>query len=61
MSYKEIIERFYLSKYFDEFKNDEENIHANEEFSKVMKISLLEINGFIIFLLTRKGNKEKTD
>ena len=60
MSYKEIIERFYLSKYFDEFKNDEKNIKANEEFIKVMKISLLEPNGFITFLLNRKGNKEKS-
>ena len=61
MSYKEIIERFYLSKYFDEFKKDEKNIKANSEFVKVMKISLLDQNGFITFLLTRKGNKEKSD
>ena len=61
MNYKEIIERFYLSKYFDEFKSNEENIEANREFVKIMKVSLLETNGFITFLLNRKGNKEKSD
>ena len=58
MTYKEIIERFYLSKYFDEFKDDEKNIQANDEFVKIMNISLFDQNGFITFLLTRKGNKE---
>ena len=57
MTYYDIIERFYSSKYFDEFKRDEKNIKANEEFVKVMKISLFEANGFITFLLHRKGNK----
>lgn len=60
MTYKEIIERFYLSKYFDEFKDDEKNIQANDEFVKIMNISLFDQNGFITFLLTRKGNKENT-
>ena len=60
MSYREIIERFYSTEYFDDFKKDEENIKADEEFVKVMKVSLLEKNGFITFLLTRKGNKEKS-
>ena len=60
MNYKEVIERFYSTKYFDEFKSNQKNIKSDEEFNKIMKISLLEKNGFITFLLSRKGNKEKS-
>lgn len=59
LTYKEIIERFYLSKYFEEFSKKEENIKLNEEFVKIMHFSLLEQNGFINFLNSRKGNKKE--
>ena len=58
LTYKEIIERFYLSEYFGKFKN-EKIVQLNDNFTKVMNISLLEQNGFINFLNTRKGNKKK--
>ena len=58
LSYKEIIEKFYLSNYFEEFKRNKKVIELNEHFSKIMGISLLEKNGFINFILSRKGNKE---
>jgi hypothetical protein len=58
-TYKDIIERFYESEYFEEFKKDEKVIILNDNFSKIMNISLLDKNGFIVFLNTRKGNKEK--
>ena len=60
LTYKEVIERFYLSKYFEDFSEKEENITLNEEFFKIMHYSLLEQNGFINFINSRKGNnKEK--
>ena len=61
LTYKEIIERFYLSNYFEEFSKIEENIRLNEEFFKVMHFSLLEQNGFINFINSRKGNNKKKE
>lgn len=61
LTYKDIIEKFYLSKYFEEFKKDEKVIKLDNNFSKIMNISLLTQNGFIYFLNTRKGNKEKQE
>lgn len=61
LTYKDIIEKFYTSKYFEEFKNDKKIILLNNNFLKIMNVSLLVPNGFIIFLNTRKGNKEKTN
>lgn len=61
LTYKDIIERFYLSKYFEEFKKDENIIKLNENFTNVMNYSLLEPNGFISFIYSRKGNKKKFD
>ena len=58
LTYKEIIERFYLSNYFEEFSKKEENIILDEEFFKIMHFSLLEQNGFINFLNSRKGNNK---
>ena len=58
-TYKDIIEKFYTSKYFEEFKKDEKVIMLNDNFTKIMNLSLLDKNAFIIFLYTRKGNKEK--
>ena len=58
-TYKEIIERFYFSKYFEKFKKDEKIVKLNDNFTKIMNISLLEPNGFINFLYTRKGNQKK--
>ena len=61
LTYKEIIERFYLSKYFEEFKRDKKVIQLNENFVKIMGRSVLKKNGFINFIASRKGNKEKSD
>lgn len=59
LSYKEIIERFYISNYFYEFQKDKKNRLLNDNFQKAMNISLLEKNGFINFILSRKGNNGK--
>lgn len=59
LSYKDIIKRFYLSKYFNEFKKDEKIIEKDENFRQIMNISLLEPDGFIHFINSRKGNKER--
>lgn len=59
LTYKEIIERFYLSEYFKKFKKDEKIVKLNDNFTKIMNISLLDQNGFINFLYTRKGNQKK--
>ena len=61
LTYKEIIERFYLSNYFEDFKKDKKNAILNENFMKIMNISLLDKNGFINFILSRKANKEKNE
>ena len=61
LSYKEIIEKFYLSNYYEDFKKDKKIIELNDNFIKIMGISLLEKNGFINFIVTRKANKEKSD
>ena len=61
LTYKEIIERFYLSEYFEDFKKDKKNAVLNENFMKIMNISLLDKNGFINFILSRKANKEKNE
>ena len=58
-TYKEIIERFYFSEYFEKFKKDTKIVKLNDNFTKIMNISLLEPNGFINFLYTRKGNQKK--
>ena len=59
LSYRDIIKRFYLSKYYEEFKKDKKIIKNDENFRQIMNISLLEPNGFIHFINTRKGNKER--
>ena len=59
LSYREIIERFYASKYFEDFKNDEKVYKKDENFVRTMGESILATNGFINFLEKRKGNKEK--
>lgn len=58
-SYRNIIELFYLSEEFIKFKNDKKVIEMNENFIKIMDISILEHNGFIKFLEYRKGNTRK--
>ena len=61
LSYKELIERFYSSKYFEDFKNNEKIIQLNKNFMKIKKISILEKNGFINFINKEKGNNKKSD
>jgi len=58
-TYRKIIEQFYLSDEFINFKNDKRVIELNQYFIKIMDISLLEKNGFIKFLELRKGNIRK--
>lgn len=58
-SYRTIIEQFYLSEEFIKFKNDKRVIELNNNFEKIMDISILEKNGFIKFLECRKGNLRK--
>ena len=58
-TYRTIIEQFYLSDEFNNFKNDKRVIELNKYFIKIMDISLLEKNGFIKFLELRKGNVRK--
>ena len=60
LNYRDIIEKFYcLSDEFNKFKNDKKVIELDNNFKKIMNVSLLEKNGFIEFLETRKGNKKK--
>ena len=58
-SYEEIIKKFYLSKEFDEFKEDKRVKELDFNFEKVMNMSLLENYGFIKFFETRRGNNRK--
>ena len=61
MTYKKIIERFYLSIYFEKFKNDANIQLLNEYFVKIKNISILEKNGFINFINKEKGNNKKIE
>ena len=58
-TYRNIIKQFYLSEEFINFKKDKRVIELNENFIKIMNVSILENNGFIKFLETRKGNIRK--
>ena len=61
LKYQDIIEKFYyLSEDFNNFKNNIRIKELDDNFKKIMKISLLEKNGFIKFLLSRKGNIKKS-
>lgn len=60
LSYRDIIGKFYcLSNEFSEFKSDKKVKELDNNFKKIMDISILEKNGFIEFLETRKGNNKK--
>ena len=61
MTYKEIIEKFYLSIYFEKFKNNAYIKILNEYFVKIKNISILEKNGFINFINKEKGNNKKIE
>ena len=61
MTYKEIIEKFYLSIYFEKFKNNAYIKILNEYFVKIKNISILEKNGFINFINKEKGNNKKME
>ena len=58
-TYRIIIKQFYLSEEFINFKKDKRVIELNDNFIKTMNVSILENNGFITFLETRKGNIRK--
>ena len=58
-TYRIIIKQFYLSEEFINFKKDKRVIELNENFIKTMNVSILENNGFVNFLETRKGNIRK--
>lgn len=61
LKYQDIIEKFYyLSEDFNNFKNNIRIKELDDNFKKIMKISLFEKNGFIKFLLSRKGNIKKS-
>ena len=62
LTYEDAIKAFYKSDYFKQkFKEDKRVIELNNNFIKIMDVSLLEPNGFIRFLETRKGNKRKEE
>ena len=61
LTYKDIIQRFYRSNFFEEFKKQQKIIQLNENFKNIMNNSILEIDGFIHFICTRKGNKGKQE
>ena len=59
-TYKDIIEKYYYSSNeFNKFKTSDRVKELDNNFEKIMKISLLNKNGFIRFLETRKGNIKK--
>ena len=59
LNYENIIQDFYLSDEFNKLKNNDKIKELNNHFMKIMKISLLENNGFIQFYETRRGNNTK--
>ena len=59
LNYENIIQEFYLSDEFNKLRNDTKIIELNNNFTKIMKISLLDNNGLIQFYETRKGNNKK--
>ena len=59
LNYENIIQDFYLSNDFNKLKNNEKIKELNNHFLKIMKVSLLENNGFIQFYETRRGNNIK--
>lgn len=59
LTYRNIIEQFYLSNDFIIFKNNKRVRELNDYFYKIMDISLLDYNGFIKFFENRKGNIRK--
>jgi hypothetical protein len=61
LSYKEIIQRFYHSNFFEIFKRQQKIIQLDENFKKVMNKSILDQDGFINFICSRKGNKGKQE
>lgn len=54
--YEDIIQRFYSSEEFNKFKENNKVKEMDDYFKKIMNMSLLEKNGFIKFMETRKGN-----
>ena len=60
-NYKEIIQRFYRSKFFENFKKQQKIIQLDDNFKKVMNSSILDQDGFINFICSRKGNKGKQE
>lgn len=58
-SYEETIKKFYKSEAFDKFRKNKRVKELNFNFRKIMGISLLENNGFIEFIVKRKGNTKK--
>jgi len=61
LNYKEIIQRFYRSNFFEIFKRQQKIIQLNENFKKIMNNSILDQDGFINFICSRKGNKAKEE
>ena len=61
LTYKDIIQRFYRSNFFEDFKKQQKIMQLNENFKNIMNNSILEVDGFIHFICTRKGNKEKQE
>lgn len=61
LTYKDIIQRFYRSDFFENFKKQQKIIQLNENFRNIMNSSILEVDGFIRFICTRKGNKGKLE
>ena len=61
LTYKDIIQRFYRSSFFEDFKKQQKIIQLNENFKNIMNNSILEVDGFIHFICTRKGNKGKQE
>ena len=58
-SYEDIIYDFYKSDDFTIFKEDKKVKELNDNFCKIMGISLLDKNGFVEFIEKRKGNVRK--
>jgi hypothetical protein len=61
LSYKDIIQRFYRSSLFEDFKKQQKIMQLNDNFKNVMNNSILEVDGFIHFICSRKGNKGKQE
>lgn len=61
LNYQQIIEKFYETNDYKNFVNDNKIIQLDNNFKKIFGMSLIEKNGFIKFIYSRKGNQKNKE